>query len=64
MTHFLSLEFPVGCNKVSPELSVPLKDSGNCMCQYLHTHVREYVPTEKLFYQAVPVDKPQKILVN
>ena len=40
MTHSLSLEFPVGCNRVSPELSVPLKVSGNCICQYLHTHMR------------------------
>jgi len=63
MTHFLSLEFPVGCNKDSPELSVPLKGSGNCICQYLQLTC---VPTceQKLFYQAVPVVKPQKFLVN
>ena len=64
MTHFLSLEFHIGCNKVSPELSVTLKDSDNCICQYLHTQMRTYVHTEKRFYQAVPVIKPQKILVN
>jgi len=64
MTHFLSLEFPVGFNRVSPELSVPLKDSGNCIWQYLQTHMHAYVCTEKLFNQAVPVVKPQKILVN
>ena len=64
MTHFLSLEFPVGCNRVSPGLSVPLKDSGKCIWQYFHTHMPAHVRTEKHFYQAVPVVKPQKVLVN
>jgi len=63
MTHFRRPEFPVGCNRVSPELPVPLKDSGNCIGQYLHTHMRAYVRTEKFCYQTVPVFKTRKFLL-
>jgi hypothetical protein len=64
MTHFGGLEFHVGCKRVSLEISVPLKNLSNCIFQYLHTHMRLYVHTEKPFSQAIPVVKPKEILVN